>query len=93
MGVPVPDDFTEFWAIYPRKVGKLAAEKAYAKARQVASQEELLAGVERYKRNKPGYADWCHPRTWLVQGRWLDEYAPAEQPKVASRRPAWAQQE
>ena len=84
--------FAVFWAIYPRKVGKLAAEKAYAKARQVASAEELLAGIERYIKNKPAYADWCHPRTWLVQGRWMDEDVPAEsKPGMASRRPAWAQ--
>ncbi len=68
-------DFDEFWAACPRKVGKLAALKAYAKARKgYASQEELLAGLERYKKHKPAYADWCHPSTWLSQGRWMDEY-------------------
>lgn len=66
-------DFDEFWAVYPRKVGKFAAAKAYVRARKHASQEQILAGVDRYLRNRPGYADWCHPTTWLNQGRWLDE--------------------
>jgi hypothetical protein len=54
-------------------VGKLAAKQAYQKARHLATSEELLAGVEAYKYAKPGYADWCHPATWLRQGRWMDE--------------------
>lgn len=66
-------DFEEFWRAFPNRVGKLAAEKAYVKARARASAEELLAGVTRYLRIKPGYAEFCHPATWLNQGRWLDE--------------------
>lgn len=65
--------FEAFWKAYPRHVGKLAAIKAYAKARRLASAADILAGVERYKRLKPAYADFCHPATWLNQGRWLDE--------------------
>jgi len=65
--------FTAFWSAYPRKVGKLAAQKAYTKARQTVSAEDLLAGLERYKVTKPSYADWCHPKTFLSQGRWMDE--------------------
>jgi len=65
--------FTAFWSAYPRKVGKLAAQKAYTKARQTVSAEDLLAGLERYKVTKPSYADWCHAKTWLTQGRWLDQ--------------------
>lgn len=68
-----PDGFAQFWAAYPRKVGKLAAEKAYRQAVKQASAGELLEGVQRYLRTKPSYADWCHPKTWLNQGRWMDE--------------------
>jgi hypothetical protein len=67
------DDFAVFWSRFPRHVGKLAARQAYAKARQLASADAILEGIERYKRAKPAYADWCHPRTFLAQGRWLDE--------------------
>lgn len=67
------EDFTAFWASFPRRTAKLAAMKAYERARRMDSAENILAGVERYKRNKPEYADWCHPATFLNQGRWMDE--------------------
>ena len=68
-----PSGFDAFWTAFPKRVGKLAAEKAYSKALKLATLPELLAGVERYKQSKPAYADWCHPATWLNQGRWMDE--------------------
>ena len=71
--VDVSASFATFWQRYPRKIGKLVAMKAYAKARQTATAEQILAGVELYIRTKPGYADFCHPATFLNQGRWLDE--------------------
>ena len=68
------NDFEEFWRAFPRRVGKLAARKEYEKVRRGGtSQAELLAGIAQYVRTKPAYADWCHPRTFLSQGRWLDE--------------------
>lgn len=67
--------FAAFWAAYPRKVGKIAAEKAYRKALKLAGHDELMDGVARYLKSKPPYADWCHPATWLNQGRWMDESA------------------
>lgn len=67
-------EFDAFWKNYPRRTGKLAAEKAYGKARKIASAETILAGIEQYRAHKPEYADWCHPATWLNQGRWMDEW-------------------
>lgn len=67
-------EFEGWWQAFPRKVGKLAARKAYAKARGQATSGELLGGVERYVRHKPAYADFCHPASWLNAGRWMDEY-------------------
>ncbi len=66
-------DFETWWQEFPRKVGKLAAEREFSKARKRASLEDLIDGVARYRNHKPSYADWCHPVTWLRQGRWLDE--------------------
>lgn len=68
------DDFDQWWAAYPLKVGKLAAVKAYGKARTVATQAELLEGVAQYRRHKPVWADWAHAKTWLGHGRWMDQY-------------------
>ncbi len=65
--------FEDFWFSYPRKVGKLAAEKAYTKALKQAAPDVIWAGLQLYLKTKPAYADWCHPATWLNQGRWMDE--------------------
>lgn len=71
------EGFERFWAQFPRKVGRLAAIREWNKLDVDAHFEtEILAGVTRYIKNKPSYADWCHPRTWLSQGRWLDETFP-----------------
>ena len=78
-------DFANFWAAYPRKVGKAEAIEAYAKAlkgqlrRQLAcglgkaTHEEIMAGLDRYKRDKPDYADWKHGSTFLNKVSWIDE--------------------
>jgi hypothetical protein len=80
-------EFTLWWNIYPLKVAKLAAEKAYLKARTKASQQQLLDGVMQYRLNKPAYADWCHPATWLNAGRWMDE-VPLVVPKPTIFKPS-----
>jgi len=67
------DDFERWWKCFPRKVGKLAAQREYERARKKASAEDLIAGIARYLEAKPTYADLCHPITFLRQGRWLDE--------------------
>lgn len=66
-------NFEAWYEAYPLKKGRGQALKAYKTARGKASQSDLLAGVEAYKRGKPDYADWCHPATWLNGERWLDE--------------------
>jgi hypothetical protein len=75
-------EFDAFWDAYPKRVGKAAAQKAFAKARKTGSLEAILHGVV------AADADWNrrgterqyipNPATWLNQARWLDE---PEQPK------------
>jgi len=70
-------DFDAFWAAFPVRVGKLAARRAYDSVRAAGTTSaDLLDGVARYVVSKPAYAEWCHPRTWLTQGRWLDDPSP-----------------
>ncbi len=69
----------QFYAAYPKKVAKLEVDKAYAKALKSATHEEIMAGLERYKRNLPAERQFIpHPATWLNKGRWHDEAAPAK---------------
>lgn len=80
--------FDEFWEIYPRKVGKVDAEKAFAKACRLAEPETILAGARKYAADKnriPIYT--AHPSTWLNQGRWGDEPIPDRQAQTA---PTWS---
>ena len=69
------DDFDAFWAVYPRKVGKGDARKAFAKVKAPVS--VLINAVNTQKqsqqwlRNDGQYIP--NPATWLNQGRWEDE--------------------
>lgn len=65
--------FELFYAAYPRKQGPGQARKAFRAAIRKADLETLLAGIERYRKIKPGYADWAMPATWLNGERWNDE--------------------
>lgn len=74
-----PEGFAEFWAAYPRKEGKRAAEKAYAAARKrEVPAARLLVAAKRYAAVTAHTEDRfvAHPATWLNQGRYDDEPAP-----------------
>jgi uncharacterized protein YdaU (DUF1376 family) len=77
--------FDEFWQIYPNKVGKSAAQKAFARIAQAQTTtfEILMTGLRAYVA-KTDDRPWCNPATWLNQGRWDDQ--PAEAIHETSRR-------
>ena len=66
-------DFDAFWAAYPKKTGKLAAQREFAAARKHASAAEIMAGLARYK---PDLRFTLDPERWLKRGRWMDEAPP-----------------
>ena len=92
--------FDEFWAKYPRKVGKGDARKAWDKLNLTANSalvDVIFAALEKQK----GWDQWQreggryipHPATWLNQQRWEDEgltgiVEQAQQEKDAAIR-AW----
>lgn len=75
-----PSDFDNWWAVYPKKVGKEAARKAFAKVKVDA--ETLITAVIKQKASeqwtREGGRYIPNPATWLNQGRWEDELAPAK---------------
>lgn len=73
-------EFQEFWSYYPRKVGKLAAKKAFDKAYGDYG-PMVLEGVRRlaHDPNLPPTKFMPHPATWLNEGRWEDEPYPERQ--------------
>lgn len=77
--------FDRFWKAYPKKVGKGAAEKAFAKYKpDDALVEQMIRAVEAAKRTeqwrKDGGQYIPNPATWLNQKRWEDE--PPEIPQT-----------
>ena len=69
--------FERWYEGYPHKVGRGAAEKAFARALSSGevTPDELIAGRDRYIRTKNPEHPWCNPATWLNQKRWLDQPA------------------
>lgn len=71
------DGFAEFWAAYPKKIGKGAAEKAFFKAGINGHLPDILKAIERARATEQWQKDRGqfipHPATWLNQRRWEDE--------------------
>lgn len=68
--------FNEFWAHYPRKVGKVNAFKSFKKVcKDRKMLETIIAALEKHKKT----AQWKdvqyipHPSVWLNGHRWEDE--------------------
>lgn len=84
-------EFDAFWATYPRKVGKEAARKAYAKALKKTRADKIAAGVEELRIRVAGKDQQFtpHPATWLNEGRWDDE-ASTPAPALVPAAYGWA---
>ena len=76
-------EFTEFWNIYPRRIARLAAMKAYARARKSASKDKIHAAAKRYaaERANQDKTFTKHAATWLNAGCW-DDYEPEIKPTM-----------
>lgn len=70
--------FELFWSIFPRRVAKQAALKAYRRALKLTTSDEIQKGAELYARERAGQdpSFTKHPATWLNGGCWGD-YAAA----------------
>lgn len=83
---PKGDAFEEFWAAYPKKVGKKSAKKAFEKVK--VPLETLVSAIRRqecssqWSRDDGQYIP--NPTTWLNQGRWEDELPGGGAPDGAS---------
>lgn len=72
------EQFLAFWMAYPRKVGKGAAERVWAKLK---GDPEVFGKILKAVENQKTGESWNrdngiyipHPATWLNQRRWEDE--------------------
>lgn len=86
-------DFDRFWSLYPRKVGKGAARRAWASALRRAEEgsASILAGItvqtslDRFDMREDGRFV-PHPATWLNGDRWLDGMEPELGETLLDRR-------
>lgn len=70
--------FDDFWKEYPRRVGRLDAEKAFAKHARKVGAETIIAGARKFAAdpNLPDQNFIPHPSTWLNRGGWDDDPLP-----------------
>jgi hypothetical protein len=91
-----PGEFEQFWSAYPKKVGKLAAQKAFRNAQSRPRINDLLDALARACKSEQWRKDGGQfiplATTWLNQGRWDDEpvqvmpVQPMAQVKIAPRQ-------
>lgn len=67
--------FDRFWAAYPRKVGKGAAERSFERIRpDAALLDGMLRAIETQRQSDTWLRGYIpNPATWLNQRRWEDE--------------------
>lgn len=85
-----PDEFIDWYLEYPRKESKGVAEKAYAKARKLATADELIDGAIRYRddpNREPSFTKL--PATWLNGKCWED--GPLPDRSATQSRPTGSQ--
>lgn len=74
--------FDEWWELYPKKVKKLAAEKAWPTAvKKAGGDPQTLIGALRAQLPQLEHTERQFrpdPTSWLNQGRWADEVARAQ---------------
>lgn len=67
-----------FWPVYPKRVSKEAARRAWRKARRRAIAQTIVDGALAYHAERTGQdlQFTKHPATWLNGGCWEDEPSP-----------------
>lgn len=70
--------FEQFWTIYPRRVGKASAKRAFTRAVKDCSIEDVLSGTRRLSAdpNLPETQFIPYPATWLNRDGWTDDPYP-----------------
>ena len=75
---PLEDAFNEFWNMYPKKVSKAQAFKAWKRIKPTQTKKiEILAALQAQiaaRANATGFVpEWKYPATWLNAESWMDE--------------------
>lgn len=81
------EGFDQFWAAYPKKVGKIDARKAFTRAKDKPVPKEMIAILEQQKRSeqwRKNNGEFIpNPATWLNRGGWEDQLTNGHDPMKA----------
>ena len=85
------EDFDKFWALYPKKVAKADARKAWTQTKDIRPElTNLLTAVKAACKTEAWMKDGGkyipHPATWLRGERWDDELE-VKLPNVVNEKP------
>jgi hypothetical protein len=85
------DDFNTFWALYPKKVAKADARKAWLQTKDIRPEltnllTAITAACKTESWMKSGGAFIPHPATWLRGERW-DDIHEVTLPNVVNEKP------
>lgn len=82
-------DFDTFWALFPRRVGKKAAERAWRAVERRGESQEAIEGMRAYAaafaQSGTELKYVPHPSTWLNRRGWEDDIAavfPPQKPQM-----------
>lgn len=84
--------FLAFWALYPKKLDKQSAWRAWVALGLEPMADQLVASVHHHLAHDPQWRDGFikHPATYLNAGCWDDEFDPvARQPNGTCKHPLW----
>jgi uncharacterized protein YdaU (DUF1376 family) len=86
----IAGEFETWWPHYPNRVDRGHAIKAFARARETATLEDLIAGAKRYAALVAGKEATfiAMPATWLNGERWKDEPSAGQRNGAAHPGPA-----
>ncbi len=85
-GSTTTDGFEEFYAAYPRRVGRAKAEQAWRAIKPDDTlRARIMAAIAQHKKSEQWSKDngkfIPHPTSWLHGKRWEDELKPAAAPR------------
>src|SRR5260370_32850231 len=90
------DGFDTFWKLYPRKVAKKAARKAWMKIAPGPQLQQIIIDALVKQQASDQWSEWQfipYPATWLNGERWDDEVPTNEVPKILRGLAAFVERE
>lgn len=88
---PVPERFEEFWKLYPRRVAKVDALRAFAKLSGDDVDLAIAAipsHVRQWDAEGRDVSRIPYPATWLNRQAWTDELTPVRPPPQRPQQPS-----